>query len=290
MIPARLISGTVAEIYEKAITTLPQDVYNAIQTALENETNPIAKWGLGIVIRNIEVAKEKGLPICQDTGLPEFFVKLGTNVTIDGNIEEAIRQGVIEVTRNFPLIPLAVHPITRVNTMDNTGSRVPLIHYSPVPQSDCLELTAVPGCAAPQTFSALKMYAAGTPISEAKAFIYDTIYGITGAVCPPLIIGVGLGGLFDTVGLLAKQASVRPLDIRHPDPEMAALENELLGSINTLGIGHMNLGGDITALAVNIEVGHTHAPCLPVAVQLQCWSCRRATVRIYRDGRVEHLR
>jgi fumarate hydratase subunit alpha len=290
LITASLISEKVSEAYKKAVTTLPEDVYEALKAALEKETNPVARWGLGIVLENVEVAKKKALPICQDTGLPEFFVKLGRSAPIDGNLEEAIREGVREITKSFPLIPLAVHPLKRVNTMDNTGWRVPLIHYSLLPDSDYIELTAVPGCAAPQTFSALRMYPAGTPINRAKEFIYDTVYGITGAVCPPLIVGVGFGGLFGSVGSLAREASVRFLDERHPDPEIAMLENELLDSINRLGIGHMNLGGDVTALAVNIEVGHTHVPCLPVAVQLQCWSCRRASVRIYADGTSEQLR
>jgi tartrate/fumarate subfamily iron-sulfur-dependent hydro-lyase alpha chain len=284
------ISDQVTEAYKRAVTTLPEDIRQAIEDALERETNSVARWGLEIIIRNIQVAKEKGLPICQDTGLPEFFVGMGTGVCIDGNIEEAIREGVIRITRSFPLIPLSVHPVTRANTMDNTGDHVPLIHYSFVPGADYLELTAVPGCAAPQTFSALKMYPAGTTLSDVKGFIYDTVCGITGAVCPPLVLGVGLGGLFGTATMLARRAAVRPLSERHPDPEIAKLEQELLESINTLGIGQMNLGGDTTALAVNIETGHTHAPCLPVAVQIQCWACRRATVRIYGDGRVNPLR
>ena len=184
----------------------------------------------------------------------------------------------------------AVHPLTRANTLNNTGYRVPLMHYSLIPQADYIELTAVPACAAPQTFCAVKMYPSGTPITEAKKFIYETVHNITGAVCPPLVVGVGFGGLFGTVGLLAREASMRPLDVRHPDPEIAKLEDELLDSINKLGIGHMNLGGDITALAVNIEVGHSHSPCFPVAVQIQCWCCRRVTVRMHEDGRVDQLR
>jgi len=290
VIPSTLISKGVAEAYKRAITTLPEDVYDAIKTAREKETNPLAKWGLEIVIKNIDVAKEGAIPICQDTGIPEFFVKLGTKATIDGSIEEAIKEGVIGITKSFPLIPLAVHPLTRANTLNNTGYRVPLMHYSLIPQADYIELTAVPACAAPQTFCAVKMYPSGTPITEAKKFIYETVHNITGAVCPPLVVGVGFGGLFGTVGLLAREASMRPLDVRHPDPEIAKLEDELLDSMNKLGIGHMNLGGDITALAVNIEIGHTHSPCFPVAVQIQCWCCRRGTGRMHEDGRVEQLR
>jgi tartrate/fumarate subfamily iron-sulfur-dependent hydro-lyase alpha chain len=286
MISSALISHVVAESYKRAITTLPSDVQNAITNALTQETNPIAKWGLDIVIKNVEIAQERLTPICQDTGVPEFFVKIGTKVTLDGDIDQAIKEGIVEVTQSVPLIPLAVHPLTRVNTMTNTGHRVPIIHYSLIPEADYLEFTTIPACAAPQTFSAVKMFPSGTPMADVKQFILETVANITGAVCPPLIIGVGVGGLFGTVGRLAREASMRPLDVRAPDPEIANLERALLHAINKLGIGHMNLGGDITALAVNVEYGHTHAPCFPVAVQIQCWCCRRMTVRIDSDGNV----
>jgi tartrate/fumarate subfamily iron-sulfur-dependent hydro-lyase alpha chain len=171
--------------------------------------------------------------------------------------------------------------------MDNTGTGVPLIHYSLIQDAPYMELTVIPACAAPQTFSALKMFPVGTPISELKKFVYETVANISGAVCPPMIIGVGIGGLFGTVGELARAASLRQLNLRNPDPEMAKLEEELLSGINTLGIGHMAAGGGATALAVNVEWTHTHITCVPIAVQMQCWCCRRATVRIHDDGRVE---
>ncbi|RLG90522.1 MAG: fumarate hydratase [Candidatus Hecatellales archaeon] len=252
---------------------------------------PSQKKTLGILLENIRIAKEKSMTICQDTGVPEFLIKMGLKFRFEGDFEKAIKDGIrnLTKTKNFPLVPLVVHPLTRENTLDNTGEKVPILHYSTIPNADYVELTATVAPAAPQTFSNIRMYPAGTPLNEIKNFVYETLANISGAVCPPLIVGIGIGGLFGNVTRLAREASLRPLNVRNPDPEIAKLEDELLKNINRLGIGHMALGGDTTVLAVNIEVGYTHIPCLPVAVQLQCWACRRATVRIYPDGRVEEV-
>lgn len=283
------ITKAIESAYRRALYSIPADTVGALESAFAKETNAIAKECFRVVLENIRLAKDKKMTICQDTGLPQFFVKYGSNFQMDGDFEEAVRKGIVNLSKSFPLLPFAVHPLTRQNTMNNVGRGVPIFHYSLLPNADYLELTAVIGPAQPQSFSALKMFPPTAPIDEIKKFIVDTVSNITGAVCPPLIVGVGIGGLFDNVTRISKEAVLRPLRIRNEDASVAKLEEELLETINRLGIGHMALGGQTTALAVNIEVRHTHAPCLPVAVQLQCWCNRYAIIRIHSNGKVEEV-
>ncbi len=289
MINQEMISKAVEETYRRALISLPEDVRGALAEASDRETDPIAKETFSVLLKNLDLAKEKSMTICQDTGLPEFFIKIGSMVRMEGDLEEAVRQGVVSLTKKFPLLPFVVHPLTRENTGTNTGVGVPIMDYQPLAGADYIELAAVVGPAQPQSFSRVAMFPPSAPIGEIKKFVYETMGNITGAVCPPLIVGIGIGGLFDSVTKIAKKASLRPLNRRNPDPTVAQLEAELLEQINRMGIGHMALGGRSTALAVNIEVGHTHLPCLPVAIQLQCWCSRRATARIYADGRIEEV-
>ncbi len=287
MVTADRITKVVESTYRRALYNIHADTIEAIESAYKKEADPIAREAFGIVLENIRLAKRKKMAICQDTGLPQFFIKYGSNFRMNGDFEEAVRKGIANLSKSFPLLPFVVHPLTRENTMNNIGKRIPIFHYSLLPGANYLELTAVIGPAQPQSFSSLKMFPPTAPISDIKKFIVETVCNITGAVCPPLVVGVGMGGLFDSITLVAKEAALRPLRLRNEDPAVAKLEGELLESINSLGIGHMALGGKATALAVNIEISHTHAPCLPVAIQLQCWCNRYATARIYSNGKVE---
>jgi tartrate/fumarate subfamily iron-sulfur-dependent hydro-lyase alpha chain len=289
MVTEDRITKVVESTYRRALYTVHPDTIDAIESAYKKETGTIAKEAYLIVLENMRLAKRKKMPICQDTGLPQFFVKYGSDFRMRGNFEEAVRRSIANLSKSYPLLPFVVHPLTRENTMNNVGKRIPIFHYSLLPGANYLELTAVIGPAQPQSFSCLKMFPPTAPVSDIKNFIIEAVCNITGAVCPPLIVGVGIGGLFDSVTVVAKEAALRPLRIRNEDPAVAKLEGELLEVINRLGIGHMALGGATTALAVNIEISHTHAPCLPVAIQLQCWCNRYATARIYSNGKVEEV-
>jgi fumarate hydratase subunit alpha len=282
------IADVVATLYERVLKELPDDVMAALKKAHAMENNPIAKSNLAALIENAEVAKQKDLVLCQDTCLPSYWLKVGTEAKIEGDLGKAIKEGTQRATQKVPLIPHCVHPITRVNTGTNTNGHVPILHTELLPNCDYVEITAVPiGAGCETAPSSLKIFSSSEPMENIKRFILDTVVNAGGNPCPPTIVGVGIGTSFDYVAHLAKIAALRPLDKRNPDPVLAEMEEELLKAINETGIGPMGMGGDTTSLAVNIEIGHTHTPCQPVAVKLQCWAARRMAARIHPDGKVE---
>jgi len=285
-----VIANVVAALYEKAMKELPSDVIEALERAYAAETNPIARFNLAALIENTRVAKQRDLPLCQDTCLPSYWLKVGTKAAIEGDPIQAIKEGTQRTTQLLPLIPHCVHPVTRVNTGTNVNGHVPVLHMELLPNCDYVEITAVPIGAGSETApSTLRIFSSADPMEAVKRFVLDTVVDAGGRPCPPTIVGVGIGTSFDYVTYLAKVAAFRPLNRRHSDPLVAEMEEELLAAINQTGIGPMGMGGDTTALAVNIEIGHTHTPCQPVAVKLQCWAARRTSARIYSDGRVESL-
>ncbi|MEM3462685.1 MAG: fumarate hydratase [Candidatus Bathyarchaeia archaeon] len=288
-ISEELIRDTVSKLYEKALKELPADVLEALRRAYERETNAIAKTILSAILENSKMAKERNLLICQDTCIPAYWVRMGTRAVVGGDPIKAIGEGSRMATQSIPLIPHCVHPLTRANTGTNVGIHVPVLHTDLLPGADYVEITAMPiGSGSETAPSALRIFSYADPIWAIKKFILDTVVEAGGKPCPPIIVGVGMGTSFDYVGWLAKMAAFRPLNLRNPDPEVERMEGELLNAINGTGIGPMGMGGDTTALAVNIEVGHTHTTEMPVAVKLLCWAARRASARIYSDGRVEY--
>lgn len=282
-ITEEMISTAAATAYERSLKLLPEDIVESLEKAYHRENEKSAKVVLEIILQNNKLAREKNFLICQDTGMPRFFVNVGLEANIGCDIEKAIRKGTEQITKTLPLIAHSVHPLTRFNPGTNVGHQAPIIHYDVNPSSKYLEITAAP-VSAIEDRSAAKVFdvVEGTK-EEIKKFILNTV-AKAGTVCPPLIIGIGCGGSLDTVGKLASTAAMRPLNQRNPDPEIAFIEAELLEEINQLGIGPMNLGGNTTALAVNMEIGYTHSVCVPVAVRTECWCTRRASVRIDSEG------
>ncbi len=259
----------VVQLLKQAETTLPEDVLSALKSARKRESNPLARIQLDMIHKNADFAREKGIPMCQDTGVPIFFIEIGRDAKIDFDLEGAIRDGVVRATDEVPLRPSAVHPITRQNS-GNIGPGFPDVNYDFVDGKDIRITVAVKG-AGSENMSALKMFSP-SEADDVKRFIVETVKNAGGKPCPPIIVGVGIGGTFDKAARLAKKAALRGLDTV-PDK----LEQELVDAINSLGIGPMGLGGDTTALKVNIEYAHCHVASLPVAVNIQCWADRRAS-------------
>jgi len=274
----RKVSG---ELYYKALTKIPTDIYKVISAALEEETSPRGKLILGIIKKNIEIAEKKGRLVCQDTGTPIYLVRI-SNMEIDMiRLQESIELGVREITKSKNLRPNMVHPLTRVNSGDNTGVNSPEIITEFVKDSDSyIKITAMPKGSGSENMSTIRMLSPSDGLDGIKRFVLGWIAEIGGKGCPPYIVGIGIGGSFDQAARLAKIAVFRPIDERHKDPEIRKLEEELLSEINSLDIGPMGLGGDIVALAVNIEYAYTHISSLPVAVNIQCWRSERATAII----------
>ncbi len=260
---------TVVELFRKAETELSDDVLKALRRAYDEEENEIAKMNLEAILKNVEIAREKKIPMCQDTGLPIVFVEMGRELCLDFNLREAIVEGVRLATRKIPLRPNAVHPLTRENSGDNVGINIPIVDVEIV-EGDRLKLTVMPKGAGSENCSALRMMLP-RDVDRVKRFVVEVVKKAGGKPCPPIFVGVGIGSTFDGCAKLAKKALLRDVN------DMNELELEILGAINELGIGPMGLGGKVTALAVLIEVGHCHTASLPVAVNVQCWANRRAS-------------
>ena len=271
-----MVNATI-DILKRAETQLPSDVINALEQAQMREASQIAKAQLSAILQNIEIAKEHSIPMCQDTGILVFFVELGRNVHLDFNLEDAIIEGVRRATESIPLRPNAVDPLTRKNSGNNTGIGLPDIKYELV-DGDKITITVAPKGAGSENMSAITMLNP-TEVDSIRNFILTTVLNAGGMPCPPIVVGVGIGGSFDKAARLAKSALLRDID-----PEnMTELERDILNDINSLGIGPMGLGGDTTALAVHIKTAHCHTASLPVAVNIQCWANRHASVTLGGD-------
>ncbi len=271
-----VVNATI-DILKRAETQLPSDVINALEQAQMREASQIAKAQLSAILQNIEIAKEHSIPMCQDTGILVFFVELGRNVHLDFNLEDAIIEGVRRATESIPLRPNAVDPLTRKNSGNNTGIGLPDIKYELV-DGDKITITVAPKGAGSENMSAITMLNP-TEVDSIRNFILTTVLNAGGMPCPPIVVGVGIGGSFDKAAHLAKSALLRDID-----PEnMTELERDILNDINSLGIGPMGLGGDTTALTVHIKTAHCHTASLPVAVNIQCWANRHASVTLGGD-------
>lgn len=259
----------------KANYNLPDDVLNTLKEKIREEVSETGIEILTSIIENAEIAKAKEMPICQDTGIAVIFVEVGQDVHIvDGTLKDAIQNGVKEGYLNGYLRKsIVMDPFVCINTNDNTP---PIVHYDIV-DGDKLKITVAPKGAGSENMSALKMMKPSDGIEGVKKFIIDTVEASGPNACPPLVVGVGIGGNFEYAPLLAKKALLRPIDQRSSDSDVRALEEELLLKINGLGIGPQGLGGRITALAVNIEKYPTHIAMLPVAVNISCHVTRHAT-------------
>ncbi len=276
-----LIEEVVVQLLRDAVTTLPPDVVQALRRAESRETSEVARSQLRTILDNIDAADRLAVPMCQDTGVHVFYV----TGPVDASVEESIRSGVARATEEIPLRPNAVHPLTRENPGTNVAVGLPHIVHYPT-DDEFLEITVLPKGAGSENMTALAMLSPADGISGVKRFILDTVVRAGGRPCPPTIVGVGIGGTSDLAVSLAKEALLRPLDLPNIDPELAALEDQLTEALNRTGIGPMGLGGDTTVLGVRVSTAYCHTASLPVAVNLQCWAARRATARIYPDGRV----
>lgn len=281
-----VIVKAVVDAITRASIYLPPDVKQALRKAYEEETNPAAKAQLQAILKNVELAEKLKAPICQDTGLLTFYVKLGARFSMVSNLEELLIKATREATKSIPLRPNTVDPITGRNPGDNTGRYAPIIIWDGVEwDRNTLEITVVPKGGGSEYVAAFTMIPPGKGLDGVKEFVLDTVVKAGAMPCPPVIIGVGIGGTADFAMHLAKKAAtVRKIGTKHPDSAIAKLEEDLLRMINELGIGVMGMGGKTTALAVHVDYAYRHPATYAVAVVFQCWAARRATVTIKPDG------
>ena len=272
-ISASAIADTIARLCVQANTQLPADVATALERCRQAEPWPLARETLGLLQDNLVQARERELPICQDTGMACVFVELGQEVYIDGKFEEAIHQGVRRgYGEGFLRKSIVGDPLRRVNTGDNTPAA---ITTRIVPGDRCV-LTVAPKGFGSENMSRLAMLKPADGVEGVKRFVVETVRLAGPNPCPPTVLGIGIGGSFDKVAALAKHALLRPLDEPNPDPFYKALEDELLEAVNALGIGPQGFGGRTTCLGLAIETAPTHVAGLPVAVNVSCHVTRRA--------------
>ena len=272
-----IINGVEKMCYD-ACHTLSPDMKNALDKAKETEESPVGKQILGQLQENLVIAGEKQIPICQDTGMAVFFVKLGQDVHIEGGLlEDAINEGVRRGYTNGYLRKSVVNcPIERINTKDNTPA---VIHYQIVP-GDKLTITIAPKGFGSENMSRVFMLKPADGVEGIKNAVVTAVKDAGPNACPPMVVGVGIGGTFEKCALMAKEALTRPVDKHSDIPYIKDLEEEILKEINNSGIGPGGLGGRVTAFAVNINTYPTHIAGLPVAVNICCHVNRHATIEL----------
>jgi fumarate hydratase subunit alpha len=266
------VRDTVERLCIEANYWLGEDVCKALDVSINQEESLVGKEILHRILENAALAKQEKIPLCQDTGQAVVFVEIGQQVQVtQGSLTEAINEGVRRGYQKGYLRKSMVRGLfERSNTKDNTPA---IIHYDIVP-GDKMRIVVAPKGGGSENMSAIQMLKPSDGIAGIKGFIVEVLEQAGANSCPPVVVGVGIGGTMEKAALLAKQALLRPLGQRNPDPEVAVLEVELLTRINDLGIGPQGLGGRITALAVHIETFPTHIACLPVAVNLNCHCTR----------------
>jgi len=278
-IPASKITETVAKLCRQSNYFLPEDVWRAVEEAYQKEKSETARDILDQILQNARLAGQKELALCQDTGIADVFIKLGQQATIGGiNLRDAVNKGVADgYTKGYLRKSIVSEPLeNRNNTQDNTPANI----YIESAQGDDVEITVLPKGGGTENASALAMLSPSQGWQGVKDFIIDTVKNKGVSACPPLVVGVGIGGSFSTVALLAKKALLRPIGESSKDVFYRRKEEELLKEINATGIGPMGMGGASTALGVNIEYAPCHIASLPAAVSMQCHSLRRKTEKI----------
>ena len=270
------VRQSVGELLRRSAHSLPDDYLDAMRTARREEQSPTGQEVIELLLENAAYAETETVPTCQDTGMAILFVEVGQEVhfsggEIDKALQDATRDAYADLRKS-----VVSDPLLRVNSGDNTPA---LIHWQIV-AGDRLRISTLQKGFGAELMSRLQMFPPAIGEEGMRRFVLETVEKAGPNACPPLIVGVGIGGTLDTVGIAAKKALLRPIGSVNPAPHLATLENELLDAINRLGIGPQGLGGVVTALAVHVETLATHIAALPLAVNLNCSAPRRATLEL----------
>ena len=278
IIEAEEITSAVRQLFMDCNYFIGGDIMQALETAQQNEGSPVGKNVLAQIIENDRIAAAEQIPLCQDTGMAVLFIEYGDKVCVDGDFDEAVEEGVRQAYRDGYLRKSVVDdPVfDRVNTRDNT----PAILHTKIVKGDRIRITAGGKGFGSENMSAVKMLTPSYGAEGVKQFVLDTVFAAGPNPCPPIVVGVGIGGTFERAAQLAKKATFRPIDTHNPNERYAAMEDELLEKINRMGFGPAGLGGNTTALGVNIETSPTPSAGTPVAVNICCHAARHASTAI----------
>lgn len=271
------VTAKIKEMFIDACENIPANVLNALQCAAEEEQSPLGKDIIQKIVENDILAREAHLPICQDTGVAVVMLTIGSEVVFEGDIYEAVNEGVRQAyTEGYLRKSVVRHPLDRVNTKDNTPA---VVHVKLVP-GDVFRIDVAPKGGGSENMSVVKMLIPADGVEGIKKLVLDTVFHAGGKPCPPVIVGLGIGGNFEKCAMMAKEALFREIDDKSPDPIARKLEEELLEEINNLGVGPMGFGGTKTCIAVKVNTYPCHIASLPVAVNIQCHAARHKTCNL----------
>jgi fumarate hydratase subunit alpha len=281
-----LMKRVTADLYEWSLKKVPDDTKDALARAVESETNELARRTLGIMLKSAIAAETRGTLVCSDSGVPVYFVKLGTGVPVQGDIKKGIVDGFAELVERIkpPVLKHVTNPLT--NERGYAGRDMPIVTWD-VTGDDHVDITCSPKALGSGRWAALEIFSFPT-LERIEEYVMECVLKAGSQHCPPVVIGVGIGGTFDHCAKIAKLATLRPMGSRNPDTTVAAMEKRLTAAVNKTGFGPMGTGGDTTTLGVHVEWASGHG-FTPVAVCFNCWINRRTRARIHADGTVERL-
>ena len=281
------VKSLTAQLYEWSLKKIPDDTKAALRRARETETNEVARQTLGVMLGSAEKAEAEDRLVCSDSGVPAYVVRIGTAVRLDGDIKQAISDGFDQLVETIkpPILKHVTNPLT--NERGYKGKDMPIVTWDLIGGADYIDITCSPKALGSGRWAALEIFSFPT-LDTIEAYVMDCVMKAGSQHCPPVVIGVGIGGTFDHCAKIAKQAALRPFNETNPEPILAAMEARLLRAVNKTGFGPMGTGGDTTALGVHVEFSSGHG-FTPVAVCFNCWINRRTRARIYEDGRVERV-
>lgn len=275
------------DLYGWSLKKVPDDTLAALAEAQARETSPTSQRTLEFMQAAARAAEREDRHACSDAGFPTYFVKIGTRLTLDGNLRQAFVDGFADLVETIqpPILKFITHPLTLERSY--TGKDMPIVSFDLLDGADFVDITCSPKALGSGRWADLKVFSYPT-LDEIEAYVMDCVMAAGSQHCPPVVIGVGIGGSFDHAAKLAKLSTLRRIGTRHADPMVADMEERLLTAVNNTGFGPMGTGGDTTALAMHVDYSHGHG-FVPVAVCFNCWINRRTTARIHADGRVERL-
>lgn len=284
-ITAETIRTVTAQMYERSLKRIPDDTKSALRHADRVERNETAQHTLRIMLKSAEEAERNAHFVCSDAGVPVYFVKVGTQAVFHGSVRQAIVDGFADLVRDIqpPLLPHVTNPLTLERGY--AGKGMPIVTFDLVDDCDFVEITCSPKALGSGRWAALEIFSF-PDLRTIEQFVLEAVIRAGSQPCPPVVIGVGIGGTFDYAAKMAKEATLRPIGTVHEEPDVAAMERRLFDAVNKTGFGPMGTGGDSTAMAVHVDYAAGHG-FTPVAVAFNCWINRRTRTRLYNDGRVE---
>ncbi|MCY1164522.1 MAG: fumarate hydratase [Pseudomonadota bacterium] len=284
-ISSDLIRKVTATLYERSLKKIPEDTKAVLRQAQTQDSSDTARKTLTIMLKSADAAEKQDHLICTDVGIPVYSIKIGTQVRFDGPVRQAIVEGLADLAANInpPILKMVTNPLT--HQRGHTGKDMPLMTFDVIDDADYLEIICAPKAMGSGRWEALETFVYPT-LEDIETYILEVVMKAGSQPCPPIVVGVGIGGTFDYAARMAKQQILRPFGQTNPEPILAAMEQRLLKAINSMGFGPMGTGGDTTAMAVHIDYAASHG-FMPVAVALNCWINRRTGARIHSDGSVE---